>query len=82
MEMPRSKASLLPGRVADGGCEVVQLYGNLRLMRCDFCRTTCKFDKSRESPLMNGIVSECQSCRWQDWGWRNQGKRGITIDML
>ena len=82
MEMPRSRASLLPGGVADGGCEVVQLHGDLRSMRCDLCRTTCKFDRSRESLLLNGTAPECQSCRSQDRGRRDQGKRGITIGSL
>lgn len=62
MEIPRLRASSLPGRVANGGCEVVQLHGDLRSMRYDICRTTCKFDRCRESLLLNGIAPECQFC--------------------
>lgn len=82
MEMPRSRASSLPGGIADGGCEVVQLHGDLRSMRCELCRTMCEFDQSRESLLLNGTAPECQFCQSQDRGRRNQGKRGTTIGSL
>lgn len=82
MEMPQSRASSLPGGIADGGCEVVQLHGDLRSMRCDLCRTICEFDRSRESVLLNGTAPECQFCHSQDRGRRNQGKRGTTVGSL
>lgn len=82
MEMPRSRANSLPGGVADGGCEIVQLHGDLRSMRCDLCRTVCEFDQSRESLLLNGTAPECQFCRSKDRGRRDQGKRGTTIGSL
>lgn len=82
MEMPRSRANSLPGGVADGGCEIVQLHGDLRSMRCELCRTTCDFDRSQESLLLNGRAPECQFCRSKDRGRRDQGKRGTTIGSL
>lgn len=82
IELPRSRASSLPGGVADGGCEVVQLHGDLQSVRCDLCRTICAFDRSRESLLLNGTAPECQFCRSQDRGRRDQGKRGTTIGSL
>lgn len=82
MEMPRLRTSSLLSGVADGGCEVVQLHGDLRSMRCDLCRTTCEFDRSRESLLLNGTAPECQFCRSKDRGRRDQGKRGTTIGSL
>lgn len=82
MELPRSRASSLPGGIADGGCEVVQLHGDLRSMRCELCRTICEFDQSRESLMLNGTAPECQFCHSQDRGRRDQGKRGTTIGSL
>lgn len=82
MDMPRSRANSLPGGVADGGCEIVQLHGDLRSMRCELCRTTCEFDRSQESLLLNGTAPECQFCRSKDRGRRDQGKRGTTIGSL
>lgn len=82
MEMPRSRANSLPGGVADGGCEIVQLHGDLRSMRCELCRTICEFDRSQESLLLNGTAPECQICRSKDRGRRDQGKRGTTIGSL
>lgn len=82
MEMPRSRANSLPGGVADGGCEIVQLHGDLRSMRCELCRTVCEFDQSRESLLLNGSAPECQFCRSKDRGRRDQGKRGTTVGSL
>lgn len=82
MELPRSRANSLSGGVADGGCEIVQLHGDLRSMRCELCRTICEFDRSQESLLLNGIAPECQFCRSKDRGRRDQGKRGTTIGSL
>ena len=82
MEMPRSRASSLPGGIADGGCEVVQLHGDLRSMRCNLCCTICEFDQCRESLLLTGTAPECQFCHSKDRGRRDQGKRGTTIGSL
>lgn len=82
MELPRSRANSLPGGVADGGCEIVQLHGDLRSMRCELCRTICEFDRSQESLLLNGMAPECHFCRSKDRGRRDQGKRGTTIGSL
>ncbi len=82
MELPRSWANVLPGGISDGGCEVVQLHGDLHLMRCDLCGATCPFDRHQESQLLNGRAPSCQICHAQDRGRRDRGKRGTKIGSL
>lgn len=83
MKIPIVPASVLPGGNSDGGCEVVQLHGNLQLLRCTSCRATCSWDEEgREVLLLDGKAPACQLCHTQDQERRDRGKRGTRIGSL
>ncbi|MCJ1463154.1 hypothetical protein MMC07_001759 [Pseudocyphellaria aurata] len=76
-------SSTLPGGKSDGGCEVVQLHGDLQRLRCSLCRTTCAWDEEgREGLLLDGKAPVCQMCHAQDQERRDRGKRGTKIGSL
>ena len=67
----------------DGGCEVVQLHGDLESLRCTFCKKTCGWEEGgREALLLSGRAPECLSCTLQDRDRRDRGKRGTKIGTL
>lgn len=83
MSLPRERASLLPGGDHDGGCEVVQLHGDLKVLRCDICRQTCRWeDDGREALLLRGRAPECDSCQSQNQDRQNRGKRATKVGFL
>lgn len=83
MKAPNVPASVLAGKNSDGGCEVVQLHGDLQLLRCTFCRAKCSWDEQgREALLLNGKAPVCQLCHTQDQDRRDRGKRGTRIGSL
>ena len=80
---PKTPARQLPGGELDGGCEVVQLHGNLDLLRCNICceKSTWE-DSDREGGLLKGEPSPCPSCERSDQERRNFGRRGSKIGSL
>lgn len=83
MKKPNAPASMFSGGASDGGCEVVQLHGNLQLLRCDLCCATCAWeDEGREALLLDGKAPVCRSCVTQDQERRDRGKRGTKIGSL
>ena len=83
MTLPRGRANFLPGGNLDGGCEVVQLHGDLKVLRCDTCRKTCQWEgSSREALLLSGEAPKCESCQVQNQDRQDQGKRGTKIGSL
>jgi NAD-dependent SIR2 family protein deacetylase len=80
---PRPNGPTLPGSQIDGGCEVVQLHGDLEALRCGLCSALCSWeDEDRESILMNGRAPECHSCASKDENRRFSGKRGTAVGGL
>ena len=83
LALPKAPARKLPGGDQDGGCEVVQLHGDLELLRCTLCQKTCGWeDGGRATLLLSGKAPECLSCTLQDQGRRDRGKRGTKIGTL
>lgn len=83
MKGPRTAASVLAGGTSDGGCEVVQLHGDLQHLRCDLCRATCAWEEEfREALLLDGKAPVCRLCHTQDRERRDRGKRGMKIGSL
>lgn len=61
----------------------MQLHGDLQLLRCDFCRTTCAWEEEgREALLLDGKAPVCRLCHAQDQERRGRGKRGTKIGSL
>jgi hypothetical protein len=83
MQLPRTPARQLTGGELDGGCEVVQLHGNLALLRCSICRATCGWEEQdREAHFQSGEAPSCPSCEVLAQDRRDRGKRGTAVGFL
>lgn len=83
MKVQNIPEPLLPGGNADGGCEVVQLHGDLLLLRCDICCAKLSWEEEgREALLLDGKAPVCLLCHMRDQERRGRGKRGTTIGSL
>lgn len=83
LALPKVPARKLPGPYQDGGCEVVQLHGDLDVLRCTLCQKTCGWEEGgREALLLSGKAPECLSCALQDQDRRDRGKRGTKVGTL
>lgn len=83
LSLPKAPVHQSPGGGQDNGCEVVQLHGDLKSLRCTFCQKTCGWEEGgREAMLLNGKAPECFSCTLQDQGRRDRGKRGTKVGVL
>lgn len=83
MERPRaSPGASLDQRVA-GGCEVVQLHGDLAQLRCTLCQQTCQWNTSlHDHHLLKGRAPRCDSCDTTSMLRQVQGKRGTRVGSL
>ena len=82
LEKPRSALPILLGSDQDGGCEVVQLHGDLQNLRCTLCQKKCNWEEGREDTLLAGVAPECSACRAADCDRRDRGKRGTAVGRL
>ncbi|KAI9838410.1 MAG: hypothetical protein M1837_002493 [Sclerophora amabilis] len=83
LSKPRPDSSILPGGLSDGGCEVVQLHGDLNDLRCSLCSRLCSWEEDgRETTLLQGEAPDCQDCAAKDEDRRNRGKRGTAVGTL
>lgn len=83
LEKSRAVARTLPGGDLDSGCEVVQLHGDLEVLRCTLCRQTCSWDEhGRAARLLAGKAPTCQSCMTTNLDRQDRGKRGTKIGTL
>lgn len=79
MERP---LKLVGGSNADNGCEVVQLHGDLKRLRCTLCQQTLFWEPTHTRPLMAGKAPTCPSCAQVDQSRQDRGKRGTSIGIL
>ncbi|MCJ1360944.1 hypothetical protein MMC16_000039 [Acarospora aff. strigata] len=79
---PRPLLPVLPGSELDGGCEVVQLHGNLKDLRCTLCQKLCKWDEEHEETFLGGQAPQCNACVINDEHRRGRGKRGTAVGTL
>ncbi|KAI9831803.1 MAG: hypothetical protein M1819_004700 [Sarea resinae] len=83
VEKARPDALILPGHEMDGGCEVVQLHGDLKVLRCSLCHRLCSWDdEDREEAFLRGKSPPCQFCASKDNDRRGRGKRGTAVGLL
>ncbi|KAI9672554.1 MAG: hypothetical protein M1817_003320 [Caeruleum heppii] len=83
VEKPRPEGPSVPGDDHDGGCEVVQLHGDLRSLRCGLCSRLFSWDEDdRELTLLNGTAPTCQVCAEKNDDRRERGKRGTAVGRL
>ncbi|KAF3107553.1 hypothetical protein TWF102_006936 [Orbilia oligospora] len=76
----RGKGKEKVGREA--GCEVVQLHGDLELLRCTQCAKLHNYDEERVETLLGGEAPECPDCSRKADDRLAAGKRSINVGTL
>ena len=79
LALPNHEHQNVPGGRLDGGCEVVQLHGDLETLRCTICSYREPCNKKQESQLLQGRAPPCPNCTQEDNDRRERGKRGCTM---
>lgn len=79
---PRPDGPIVPGSGLDGGCEVVQLHGDLKSLRCSLCHGLSSWEDEHEVTMFAGEAPGCQSCLSKAENRRSQGRRGTAIGKL
>ena len=81
VSQPKTTRPPLPGSSLDGGCEVVQLHGDLELLRCTLCNQNVSWE-GQEKEFLQGKVPKCKTCSAQNGDRQRRGKRGISVGSL
>ncbi|KAF3275217.1 hypothetical protein TWF970_006940 [Orbilia oligospora] len=76
----RGKGKEKVGREA--GCEVVQLHGDLELLRCTQCAKLHNYDEEKVETLLGGEAPECPDCSRKADDRLAAGKRSINVGTL
>ena len=82
MDRPRQFVGGSSASIPDHGCEVVQLHGDLKRLRCTLCQQILSWDPAHTRPLMAGKAPTCPSCAQVDQSRQDRGKRGTSIGIL
>lgn len=82
MDGQRLPARTQPRGDLDGGCEVVQLHGDLRVLRCTLCQQTCEWEDRHSTRLFAGKAPVCQQCAAANQDRQDRGKRGTKVGTL
>ena len=82
LEKAKVSARVMPGGDLDGGCEVVQLHGDLHVLRCTLCQQTCQWKDKDEARLVAGEAPICHFCTILNEDRQDRGKRGIKVGTL
>ncbi|CUS10254.1 unnamed protein product [Tuber aestivum] len=79
---PSAENPDIPDTEEEKGCQVVQLHGDLNLLRCMQCQALCKYDRVKVETLRDGEAPDCPDCVGMDKTRRQSGKRGTRIGSL
>lgn len=71
-----------PGTDFDGGCEVVQLHGDLEKLRCSMCATQFEWTDEETGIYLEGAAPSCQQCYNKSEQRQASGKRGLAVGSL
>ncbi len=66
----------------DGGCEVVQLHGDLETLRCTVCATQFTWTENETKIFEEGCAPECVKCTSKSDARQATGKRGLSVGSL
>jgi NAD-dependent SIR2 family protein deacetylase len=66
----------------DGGCEVVQLHGDLEKTRCSLCQAVHDWDEAATISFFEGEAPSCEQCRKKNDEREAKGKRGMSVGLL
>lgn len=64
------------------GCQVVQLHGDLRSLRCTNCQLLTEYTASSVDLLMKGEAPVCEACEAASMGRQAAGKRATKVGFL
>lgn len=79
-EVPRP--SHAQGTDFDGGCEVVQLHGDLEKLRCTMCAAQYEWTDEETEIYLEGAAPNCQKCKAKSEERKASGKRGLAMGCL
>jgi NAD-dependent SIR2 family protein deacetylase len=79
-EAPRPEVTR--GTDWDGGCEVVQLHGDLESLRCSVCSTQWTWTDNETEVYMDGFAPSCKKCAAKSEERQKTGKRGLAVGSL
>ncbi|KAF3904807.1 hypothetical protein ABW20_dc0104113 [Dactylellina cionopaga] len=85
MDISRGAGKRGKGREKIGretGCEVVQLHGDLEMLRCTQCAKLHDYDQERVETLLGGDAPECPDCSRKADDRLAAGKRSINVGGL
>ena len=66
----------------DGGCEVVQLHGDLEKLRCTMCSTHYEWRDDETDIYLEGAAPHCPKCKEKSEQRQATGKRGLATGSL
>jgi NAD-dependent SIR2 family protein deacetylase len=66
----------------DGGCEVVQLHGDLEKTRCTLCQHVSDWGETATLSFLDGEAPSCEQCMKKNDEREAKGKRGMSIGLL
>jgi NAD-dependent SIR2 family protein deacetylase len=66
----------------DGGCEVVQLHGDLEKTRCSLCHALHGWDEAATISFLGGEAPSCEQCKRKNDEREAKGKRGTSVGLL
>ena len=66
----------------DGGCEVVQLHGDLETLRCTVCATQFTWTENETEIYEEGCAPKCVKCSSKSDARQATGKRGLSVGSL
>lgn len=66
----------------DGGCEVVQLHGDLEKLRCNVCSAYYEWTDEETEIFLEGAAPGCLDCCTKSDARQATGKRGLAVGCL
>jgi NAD-dependent histone deacetylase SIR2 len=64
------------------GCQVVQLHGNLKTLRCTNCQLLTEYSPSQVATLLSGVAPACMACETASVSRQAAGKRATRVGLL
>ncbi|KAA8897421.1 DHS-like NAD/FAD-binding domain-containing protein [Sphaerosporella brunnea] len=64
------------------GCQVVQLHGDLKSLRCTNCQLLTEYSPSHIATLLSGAAPTCMACEAASLSRQAAGKRATKIGLL
>jgi NAD-dependent SIR2 family protein deacetylase len=79
LKFPNHQSHNIPGGILDGGCEIVQLHGDLEQLRCSICQNRPRWNSEHQKVFLRGEAPICDSCEEDNMIRQIAGKRSTAI---